>query len=158
MKRTALALLLLGLVLAAGPASAADPAEAKHGLTILDSAWAKAMLANDAAACAALYADDAVMVLPGSGAIKGKKAIQEAYAGWLKNVTVTEAAVLDAHYRSAGNLSTGWGSWKVTTVPKAGGSSTTEVGTWCAVATETNGVWKYVADHASADPTPPAKK
>ena len=31
------------------------------------------MLANDAAACAALYADDAVLVLPGSGADQGQE-------------------------------------------------------------------------------------
>jgi uncharacterized protein (TIGR02246 family) len=150
--------LFLCLALAAASAPAAEPAASKHGLMTLDSAWVKAMLANDPAACAALYADDAVLVLPGSGAIKGKKAILDVYAGWLKDVKVTDAAVTDSRYRSAGHLSTGWGAWKVTTVPKAGGPATTEFGTWCAVAVETNGVWKYFSDHASADPPPPAKK
>ncbi len=154
MKRVLATCVLACLALAAGPLAAADAAGAKHGLQTVDSAWVKAMLANDAAACANLYADDAVLVLPGSGAIKGKKAIAEAYAGWLKDVRVTEAAVMDTHYLSAGKVSSGWGAWKVTTVPKAGGKPTTEVGTWCAVAAETNGTWKYVADHASADPAP----
>lgn len=158
MKKTFVACLLACLVLASGTAFAADQAS-KHGLQTVDGAWVKAMLANDAAACAALYADDAVMVLPGSGAIKGKKAIADAYAGWLKDVKVTDAAVMDTHYESAGKISTGWGAWKVTTVPKAGGKPTTETGTFCAVATEKGGVWKYAADHASADPAPvPAKK
>jgi len=150
--------LLVCLALAALPAVAAEPAAPKHGLTTVDSGWVKAMLANDAAACTAIYADDAVLVLPGSGAIKGKKAIADAYAGWLKDVKVTDAAVMDSHYRSAGHVSAGWGAWKVTTVPKAGGAPTTETGTWCAVAVEKDGVWKYVSDHASADPPPPAKK
>jgi uncharacterized protein (TIGR02246 family) len=155
--KKALVMCVLAIV-ATGAAFAADPAP-KHGLMTVDSAWVKAMLANDASACAALYADDAVMVLPGSGAIKGKKAIADAYAGWLKDVKVTDAAVMDAHYESAGKVSTGWGAWKVTTVPKAGGKPTTETGTFCAVATEKGGVWKYAADHASADPAPaPAKK
>ena len=114
------------------------------------------MLANDAAACAALYADDAVMVLPGSGAIKGQKAIADAYAGWLKDIKVTEVALTDTHYASAGKISTGWGAFKVTTVPKAGGKPTTETGTFSAVAEEKGGVWKYVSDHASDDPPPPA--
>src|SRR5512141_1283436 len=127
-------------------ALAADAAP-RHGLQTVDGAWVKAMLANDAAACAALYADDAVLVLPGSGAIQGKKAIADAYAGWLKDVKVTDAAVMDNQYRSAGHLSTGWGHWKVTTVPKAGGAATTETGTWCAVAVEKDGAWKYVSDH-----------
>lgn len=158
MKKTFVACLLACLVLQAGAALATDAAP-KHGLMTVDGAWVKAMLANDAAACAALYADDAVMVLPGSGAIKGQKAIADAYAGWLKDVKVTEAAVMDAHYRSAGSISTGWGAWKVTTVPKAGGAPTTETGTFCAVAEKKGGAWKYVSDHASADPAPaPAKK
>jgi len=155
MKKTLVACLLACLVLSAGAALAADPAP-RHGLMTLDDAWVKAMLANDAAACAALYADDAVLVLPGSAAIEGKKAITDAYAGWLKDVKVTDAAVMDNQYRSAGHLSTGWGHWRVTTVPKAGGAPTTETGTWCAVAAEKDGTWKYVSDHASADPPPPA--
>jgi uncharacterized protein (TIGR02246 family) len=159
MRKTFVACLLAVLALAAGPALAADPAHA-HGLMTVDAAWVKAMLANDAAACASLYADDAVMVLPGSGAIKGKKAIADAYAGWLKTVKVTDASVSDTHYQSSGKLSTGWGAFKVTTVPKAGGAPTTETGTWCAVAVQqADGSWKYLADHASDDPPPaPAKK
>lgn len=148
---------LVCVAVSAGPLRATEPA-AKHGLMTVDSAWSKAMLANDAAACAALYAEDAVLVLPGSGAIKGRKAIAEAYAGWFKDVKVTKAAVMDSHYRSAGRISSGWGSWTVTTEPKAGGSPTTDVGTWCAVAEQQkDGAWKYVSDHASIDP-PPAKK
>jgi uncharacterized protein (TIGR02246 family) len=122
----------------------------------VDSVWVKAMLANDAAAAAALYADDAVLVLPGSSAIKGKKAIADAYAGWLKDVKVTDVVLSDTHYETAGHLSTSWGAWKMTTVPKAGGAATTETGTFAAVAAEKAGVWKYVSDHASADPAPAA--
>ena len=155
MKKAFVVCVLTCLFLAAGAALAADAAP-KQGLMIVDSAWVKAMLANDAAACAALYADDAVLVLPGSAAIKGGKAIADAYAGWLAQVTVTDAVVMDTHYLSSGHVSSGWGSFKVTTVPKAGGAPTTETGTWCAVAAEKNGVWKYVSDHASDDPAPPA--
>ena len=156
--KKALVSLLVCVALAATPLYAADPVPSKHGLMTVDSAWVKAMLANDAAACAALYADDAVLVLPGTGPIKGKKAIAEAYAGWLKAMKVLDATIMDSQYRSAGNISTGWGAWKVTSVPRAGGAPVTEVGTWCAVAVEENGAWKYVSDHASADPAPAAKQ
>jgi len=157
MKKTPAVCVLACVALTAGAALAADAAP-KHGLMTVDNAWTKAMLANDAAACAALYADDAVFVLPGAGAIKGKKAIADAYAGWLKNVKVTDATVMDTHYQSAGHVSAGWGAFKITTVPKAGGAPTTEIGTWCAVAAQQkDGSWKYVSDHASDDP-PPAKK
>jgi len=61
------------------------------------------MRANDSAACAALY------------------------AARLKDVKVTDASVTDAHYLSSGNISSGWGVWQATTVPKPVGAPTTEV-------------------------------
>lgn len=153
MKRAGIVVLFACAVFVAGGASAADA-----GSKALDAAWSKAFLAGDAAAAAALYADDAVLVLPGSPAIKGGKAIAEAIAGYLKDTKVTEVVLTDTHYRTAGHLSAGWGHYRMTTVPKAGGAPTTETGTFCDVASEKDGVWKYVSDHASADPPPPAKK
>jgi ketosteroid isomerase-like protein len=105
MKKNLVYLLFTSLVLAIAPLQAAE-----HGLMTVDSAWVKAMLANDAEACAALYADDAVLVLPGTGPIKGRKAIAEAYAGWLKEFKVTDARLTDGEYRSAGTISSGWGA------------------------------------------------
>ncbi len=158
MKKALAVCVLACLALAAGPLAAADK-PAPTGLQIVDAAWTKAMLANDGAAAAALYADDAVLVLPGSGAIKGAKAIAEAYAGWLKDVKVTDVVLTDTHYRTVGHISGAWGHWKMTTVPKAGGAPTTEIGTFSAVAArQKDGAWKYVSDHASADPAPPAPK
>ena len=154
MKKPLLLVLLAIAAVVAAPLRAGEPAPAKHGLMTVDSAWVKAMKANDPAACAALYADDAVLVLPGTGAIKGKKAILDAYTGWLKDVKVTDASVTDAHYLSSGNISSGWGAWQATTVPKAGGAPTTEEGTWSAVAVTGGGAWKYVPDPAAADPAP----
>ena len=158
MKRVPAACVLVCLALTAGPLGAADPA-APAGIKAVDAAWTRAMLANDAAAAAACYADDAVLVLPGSGAIKGKKAIADAYAGWLKDTRVTDVALMDTHDRTAGKISVGWGAWKITSVPRAGGAPKTETGTYLAVASEKDGAWHYVSDHASEDPAPaPAKK
>jgi uncharacterized protein (TIGR02246 family) len=154
MKKVLGTLGFLYLAFSVVPPGSANASE--HGLSTVDRAWTKAMLANDAHACAALYDEEAVLVLPGTGAIKGRKAIEEAYTGWLGQVRVTAAAITDAQYRSAGDVSSGWGSWTVTTVPRAGGTPVTEAGTWCAVAVKRNGVWKYAADHASADPAPAA--
>jgi uncharacterized protein (TIGR02246 family) len=154
MKKVHLFVALVGLVFAT-PLFAAGAA-VKHGLQTIDEKWMKAMLAGDAAAVAAVYAEDAVLVLPGSPAIKGRKAIQEAYAGWFKANKIVDVALTESHYESSGNISTGWGSWKMTTAPAAGGAPTTQTGTFAAVAMKKNGVWKYVSDHASEDP--PAAK
>ena len=154
MKKVLGALGFLYLAFSVMPLSSANAPE--HGLSTVDRAWTKAMLANDAHACAALYDEEAVLVLPGTGAIKGRKAIEEAYAGWLAQMRVTAVAITDAQYRSAGDVSSGWGSWTMTTEPRAGGAPVTETGRWCAVAVKRNGVWKYAADQASADPPAPA--
>jgi uncharacterized protein (TIGR02246 family) len=145
---------LLALALAAGSAHAADA-----GSKAVDAAFVKAILANDAAAVAACYSDDAVLVMPGSPAIKGKKAIIEALAAFLGSVTVTAFTTSDTRYGTSGHLSAGWGRFSMTTVPKAGGAPVTEVGTFSDVAMKRNGKWQYVSDHASADPpaSPPAR-
>jgi uncharacterized protein (TIGR02246 family) len=157
MKRAVPVVLFLCLAFAAGPAFAADAPNA-GGVKSLDVAWTKAVLADDAAALAALYADDAVLAMPGAPAARGGKAIAESLAAWLKDVKVTEFALSSTHHRTAGHLSAGWGNYKMTTVPKAGGAPTTETGTYCGVAVEKDGVWKYVSDNAAADPAPSAKK
>lgn len=162
MKKWFFSVIVLSCVLALGsPAlgegakKAASPAS---GVKNLDAAWIKAVLAGDAAGLAALYADDAVLVMPGSPAARGSKAIGEAFAAFLKDTKVTEFVLMDSQYRTGGHLSAGWGRYKMTTVPKAGGAPTTETGTYCGVATEKDGVWKYVSDNAASDPAPPAKK
>jgi len=157
MKRATVLALLVCLSVVTGSAKAADAPEAR-GVRSLDAAWTKAVLAGDAAALAALYADDAVLVLPGAPAARGEKAIAESFAGWFKDTKVTEFVLSDSRYRTEGRLSAGWGRYRMTTVPKAGGVPMTETGTYSGVAVETNGVWKYVSDNASAEPAPPAKK
>ena len=157
MKRAIPIALFLCLVFAAGTAFSADPPKAS-GVKSLDQAWTQAVLAGDATALAALYADDAILAMPGAPAARGRKAIAESLAAWLKETKVTAFALVDSHHQTVGHLSAGWGDWKMTSVPKAGGAPTTETGTYCGVAVEKDGVWKYVSDNAAADPAPPATK
>ena len=156
MPRALSAVLPLCCMFAASTAFSADLPKA-NGVRALDQAWTKAVLAGDAATLAAMYADDAVLAMPGAPAARGSKAIAEFFAAWLKDNKVTEFTLSASHYRIGGHLSAGWGNYKMTAVPKAGGAPTTETGTYCGVAVEKDGVWKYVSDNAAADPTPPAK-
>ena len=112
--------------------------------------------AADAPALAALYADDAVLAMPGMPAAPGGKAIAELFAGLVKDTKITEFVLLESRYETSGHLSAGWGRYRMTMVPKAGGAPVTETGTYCGVATQKGGVWKYVSDDAAADPAPPA--
>lgn len=157
MKRALQTVLFLCLALACGAVFSAAPPNDK-GVKSLDKAWTQAVLAGDATALAALYADDAILAMPGAPAARGAKAIAEMLAAWLKETKVTEFTLMDIHYRTEGHLSAGWGNWKMTSVSKAGGVPTTETGTYCGVAVEKGGVWKYLSDSAAADPAPPATK
>jgi uncharacterized protein (TIGR02246 family) len=141
------ALLVLAVVLAAVPAAAAD-----NGLADLDKAWTKAMLANDVAAVAALYAPDALMYPPDAMESKGREAIQKNYAELLGGMTVLEAKLMPAKYETHGDTSIGWGRWALKLAPKAGGDPVVMEGRYTAVAKKIDGKWLYVADHASSPP------
>ena len=149
--------LLCCLAFATVAAWAADGPKSS-GVKSLDAAWTAAVLAGDAAALTALYADDAVLAMPGAPAARGNKAIAESFAAFLKDIKITEFTLTNSRYQTAGQLSAGWGDWKMTTVPKAGGAPTTETGTYCSIAVEKGGVWKYVSDNAASDPTGNATK
>jgi uncharacterized protein (TIGR02246 family) len=149
MKHVALA---LGIVLAAASASAVDA-----GLTDIDKAWTKAMLANDIAAGGALYAPEAVMYPPDAMEWKGREAIQKAYTDFLGSMKVLEARLAPAGNETHGDTSIGWGRWTLKLAPKSGGDPVQMEGRYMAVAKKINGKWLYVADHASA-PLPPASE
>jgi uncharacterized protein (TIGR02246 family) len=152
MKRT---LLVLGIALIAASANAADA-----GLTDLDKAWTKAMLANDVVAVGALYAQDAVMYPPDAMEWKGREAIQKGYTDLLGGMKVLEAKLAPAGNETHGNTLISWGRWALKMAPTAGGDPVQMEGRYMAVAKKVNGKWLYVADHASAPlpPPPPASK
>ncbi|HEY8132196.1 MAG TPA: SgcJ/EcaC family oxidoreductase [Thermoanaerobaculia bacterium] len=138
-------LFILGFAL---PGLAAD-----IGAKSLDAAWMKAVKANDLEAVMACYASDAVAWLPGSPEASGKEAIRAAYQGLFNANTVQDATLTDAHYKTTGTLSTGWGHFTLTLAPKSGGAAVTMKGRFTEVAERRRGRWVYIADHASADPS-----
>lgn len=147
-----------GLVLALLVAGAATLAAAEPtGTEALDAAWMKAMKAGDVNAVMACYASDAVLWFPGSAEAKGEKAIRDEYTGFLGANTITDITITNAHHETLQNLSVGWANFSMTMQPKAGGAPATMHGRYTEVARKIDGKWKYVADHASADP-PPAEK
>jgi len=148
--------LALGIVLAAASATAADP-----GISDLDKAWTKAMLANDVAAVGALYAPDAVMYPPDAMESKGREAIQKGYADLLGGLRVLETKLTPAGNETHGDTQIGWGRWALKMAPKTGGDPVLMEGRYMAVARKIGGKWLYVADHASSPlppPPEPAKK
>ena len=147
--------LFLFLFATALPGIAADA-----GAKTVDAAWVKAMKANDLEAVLACYAPDAVAWLPDSPEAKGEKAIRATYQGLLTANTVQDVTVTETNYKSTGSLSVGWGRFVLALAPKSGGSPIAMKGRFIDVAELRDGRWVYIADHASAEPSPspsPAK-
>ena len=144
-----------GMVLL-GCAAAAFGADT-GGAAWVEDAWVKAMKANDVEAVSKLYAPDAQAWFPDFPAATGWDAIHAQYKGMLDANTVTSAELTDLHHKTSGNLSVGWGNFNVTLAPKAGGDPTVLKGRFLDVAEKRGGTWMYIADHASAEPKPPAK-
>jgi uncharacterized protein (TIGR02246 family) len=130
---------------------------AGSGIEGVDEAWRQAMLANDLEAVMKTYAPDAVAWLPGSPEARGEKAIRAEYKGLLEANTVKEVIFSETGTRKAGKSEFGWGRFKMTLAPKAGGPPLVMTGRFTELAEQRNGKWVYVVDHASADPPPPAK-
>jgi len=137
----------------AGRLSAAPPS----GAAAVEAQWTKAVKANDVEALVACYAPDAVLWGPGEAQARGTDAIRASYAAMLEDNVVKDAVLSNARHREAGNLSAGWGNFTLTLAPKAGGPPVVIRGRFTEVVEKRNGKWLYVADHASADPPPPAK-
>ncbi len=135
-------------------AMTAVPALANDGAKLLDDAFVKAFKANDVKATTGLYAKDAVLYPTDGPAAKGSDAIQQYYAALFDKDRVMDFAITESHYFSIGRLSTGWGTWTMTLVPKATGSPVIMTGRFTDVARNDNGYWFYIVDHASLQPAP----
>lgn len=130
-----------------------------HGAQQVDEAVARAFKANDVDALAAAYAPDAVLYPPGAMERRGRAAIRQGLADFLAHFRITDFTTSDAHYETAGNLSTGWGRFSISAVPRSGsdasgmgsggGAPVRWDGRYTSVARRVNGKWLLVSDHAS---------
>ena len=127
---------------------------AANGIDGLDQAWRQAISANDLNGIVACYARDAMLWAPNAPLAKGVEAIRKSYSDLLAANTVTNAALTNTHYQMCGDLSIGWGEFTLSLSPKSGGNPTVLSGRFTAVAKKEDGKWRYIVDHASANPAP----
>jgi uncharacterized protein (TIGR02246 family) len=142
---------MTGLAHAASPTAADEAA-----LRAQTASWEKAYNAGDAKGVAAQYADDALLLPPGSPGVRGRAAILAFFA---KEVADSKAAgvvfVIDpkTDVGVAGNM--GWesGTYKVTVK-----GAVVETGKFLSVSRKKDGKWLYIRDtwNADAPPAPPA--
>jgi len=148
--------LLAGILVFGTVVALAPVAFGQGGPQDLDTSWMKGMQAGDANAVAGLYASDAVLWLPGTPEARGAKAIQDAYTGFLNTYKVSDVSFTDTHYETVQNIGVASGHFMMTLTPKAGGAPTIMGGRFSCVAKKADGKWRYVVDHASVEPPPPA--
>ena len=122
-----------------------------HGAQVMDDALARAFKANDVDAMAAAFAPDAVLYPPGAMEHKGRAAIRQGFADFLARFRITDFTTSDVHYETAGDLSTGWGRYTISAVPRegVGGEPVRWEGRYTSVARRVSGKWMLVSDHAS---------
>jgi ketosteroid isomerase-like protein len=131
---------------------------AGDGPNEIELAFTEAFNANDLRALVALYAPSAVLYPPDTFALEGIAKIRESYAQLMNEYTIRDFTITKAHHQTRGDISSGWGEFKVTMIPKAGGETLTMTGRFMDVSQRINGKWLYLADHASIPMSPPTRK
>ncbi len=135
-----------------------DTAADEAALRGADSTWFANYNAGNVDGVAALYADDAVLNVPGMPPARGSSAVREALAKDIANssgggFTLTPGP--SPEIGVSGDLAYVWNTFKVT--DKSG--ATVDVGKYVTVVGRKNGEWRIVRDIWNSDnpPAPPAK-
>ena len=96
-----------------------DIAADKTAINALRDQYATVFNSNDAAALAATYADDAIMMNPNQAAVEGKQAIRAAYEARFKE-SALKAAVTLLETQVAGDWAYDRGNVTINVTPKSG--------------------------------------
>lgn len=133
--------------------AAPDPAD-EAAVREIGSAWFTAYSAGDANGVAALYADDAVVSVPGVAPVRGSAAIREALAKDIVNaraggVTLTPAP--KSEVGTSGDLAWEWNTF--TAEDKSG--ATVDAGKYVTVFQRNDGKWRIIRDIWNSDNPPP---
>ena len=135
-----------------------DPQLAEQ-LSALSKKTGEAFNNNDAAALAALYTEDAILV-PDTGPVYGRAAIEKFWAGLFKKFHVSnqaDKAAEDSPHTigTAGNEAWSHGQWKVT-LQGQDGKPFELTGNWTEIYRREGDTWKKRLDTWNTTPAPPA--
>jgi uncharacterized protein (TIGR02246 family) len=134
--------------------AAADPAPINE----LRANYLAAYNAGDAAAVAALFADDAISLPDHHAALQGRAAIQEYFEGIFAQYAVT-MTVTPVDTEIIGDLAHEHGTYTIQVTPKAGGETVNDDGKYIVILKRgADGVWKihHDIDNSNRMPETPA--
>lgn len=151
-----LAIITVSLAVVMGCAKTAAPvvdtAADEAAVRAINPSWFKAFNAGDADGIAALYAEDAVLSIPGAAAARGRTAIREAAAKDIAAAAgLTNNSGTSPEFGVSGDLA--W-EWNTFTVTDASGA-TVDTGKYVTVYGRKDGKWMIIRDIWNSD-TPPA--
>jgi uncharacterized protein (TIGR02246 family) len=135
---------------AAATAPAGDAAADEAAIRGINAEWFRLYNAQDGAALAALYTDDAVLMMPGAATIRGRDAIKAAYE---KDMAATATAgltnTLGSNSEAAASGDLAYESNTFTVTDKAG--KVVESGKYLTVFARRDGKWAIVRDMWNSD-------
>lgn len=126
----------------------------------VDSAFAAAVRAGDAAAIANSYAQDAVLMPEGHAPIQGRAAIEQFFSGMLKGYTVDAELGMD-ELDGRGDLAYARGHYQMNLTPKAAGAPRPPAmrGKYLEILRrQSDGTWLYTVDMFSSNAPPAARR
>ncbi len=132
-----------------------DVAADTTAINALRDQYTTAFNANDAAAVAATFADDAIVMEPYQAAVEGKQAIQAMYEGLFRNAV--KVALTPLETQVAGDWAYDRGNYALTITPKTGKPSEESAKYLVIVKRQSDGSWKIYREIGnSSNPLPGA--
>ena len=115
----------------------------------LQDAFMAALRANDVQGLADCYAGDAVNFPVGTLVGYGPESVIESWGSFFAAYTIVDASLSDTHMEIHGDMAVAWGLFTIMAEPAEGGDAVEMKGRYMDVARNMDGIWLYVADHAS---------
>jgi uncharacterized protein (TIGR02246 family) len=143
------------------PPAAPDTHDADvKAISDVEAQWSKDYAAKDPDKIAAYYADDAVLMTPGSEATTGKDAIASSLKGMTKDPAFSlQFKTSKVDVAKSGDVGYSWGTYQMTMSNPAGKGTLNDHGTYVTVyRKQADGSWKAVEDIATSAVPPPAPK
>lgn len=133
-----------------------DVAAEQSKIRDVEAAWMKDANAKDVEKAVANYTDDAVLIIPGAPAVKGKEAIRAAWKGMLADPNSKLAFSSDrVEISSSGDLATTRGSYTQTMTNPKTKKPMEDKGSYLTVyKKQADGGWKAVEDMTSSEVAP----
>jgi uncharacterized protein (TIGR02246 family) len=140
----------------------ASPSGDEAAIAKIRTAYNNAVIAQDAAGIAKLYAPDGVEMPPNAPAAKGRAAIEKFHKDLTQQVMIHGSSITPTETHISGNVAYDIGTYKQQVMPMKGGGIADDHGKYVVVLKKDAGSWWVVAAIYNSDlplpAPPPAKK